>query len=262
MSMVRRTGRLMRRQPGTAALIAAERYGRRRQSELVLVACMPKSASTMFSGLLATLTGFELKQYSESRKGNAQDLSRAKLIDATGFRSVAQHHVLATTDNLRLAERFGLKIVVQSRNVADALVSLRDHLNTEGTQVPTVWVPPSWAALSEEEQLDFLVASAAPWYFAFQRSWAIARRESGLTIRSVDFDRVVDDPIAVASELITELGLSVLDSAVHVTAESLSRPDETRFNVGRPGRGAEAMTPKQLTRLGELAAFYRRECAT
>ncbi len=240
----------------TTAMNLAERLQRLRGANVgILQACMPKSGSTLLAAHLASVGGLRRISISDGGAGNAQDLSRARLLDARRLDYVAQHHVLATRGNCRLIDRHQLKVIVQTRDVADALVSLRDHLVDEGTRVPTCYVQPAFGELSALEQYDFVVHVAAPWFLAFIASWQSPELE--FEPMWVGYADVVADPAGVADQLLDRLGVESAREPAPAPVQNGPGRRGTRLNVGTPGRGRELLSDRQFSHLGRLAELYR-----
>ena len=226
---------------------------RRGQRPHVLLACMPKSASTLAAQSLAAAGDLNRLRVTESRAGNAQELSRARLADVHHCPWVAQHHLLATRDNCRLIARYGVQVVVQTRSVADALVSLCDHLVNEGLEVPTVYVPEDFPKWGRDVQLDFVVRAASPWFVSFVSSWERASERYGVPVTWLRYDEVVADSGAAARRCLARAGVPLAEST---SAASTPTRSCARFNVGLPGRGAVQLNDDQQGVLRRLFDLY------
>src|SRR5438552_14308538 len=141
--------------------IIAENRGRRRH---VLFASFPKSGTTYLHRLLLDATGFVdylMDRFSEDQQ---QNLIRQWMPMFLAQDTVTQIHMFATAPNTRMLKEMGVRPVVLIRDLADVLVSLRDHLIKEDHVVPVAQVPASFRDWPLEEQTWFLVRMATPWY--------------------------------------------------------------------------------------------------
>lgn len=235
----------------------------------ILVACFPKSGSTFLSAIVANLPGMRRARIVPGFDRREQeidpaiivqeraltqrlgDLAREGLAGLTtpplGF--VAQHHVKfsAVTQDVAAAE--DLRVVVQTRNLFDALVSLDDHLCKGPGILPMAWVPEDFSTWDRPRRFDFLVACVAPWYIGFYVSWA--GRSDALRC---DYSALRADPAAEVARLMGALGSPISDATAQ-TAVKAATQGKTRLNVGIDGRGT-AFCAAQCAQIKHMTAFY------
>jgi hypothetical protein len=229
----------------------------RTRPQSILLACMPKSGSSFLAATLAQAAGYPLYQFVYTYDRNEQDLYLPALVGALGLSSptVTQQHVRATGSNLDLMQLFNLRAVLLIRNLFDALVSLRDHILTEGARIPMAYIPDSSVADSPETLLDAVVDLAGPWYVGFYAAWACALRE-GWRAHQVRYEELTADPIATVCRI---LEYCEVPREPREVAEALdhARKLQTRFNKGIRGRGDQLLSAAQKERLVRLTRHYR-----
>ena len=241
------------------ALHSTQRYGgrfalawRRRlmpRGHTLLVAAMPKSGSSFLVKALAEATGFT-QMFLGSDHLNEQDLYLPALVDAWGLDIVTHQHLRVTPNNRRLLTEFGIRPVVLRRDLADALVSLADHLQKDTLVTPVVTLPPAYREWPRAQQLQAVLDLAAPWYLQFLAGWHGAAAE--LDALTLDYADVTADPARAVATILAHHGISRSEAQVAAAVER-ARAEAPRFNQGVAGRGAAQFTPEQLARLDAMA---------
>lgn len=204
----------------------------------VLVACMPKSGSTYFSGAIAALPGFHRAHLVPGYGHREQELCVEKLREHDRIAGpegsyVAQHHVRCSDVTRAYLEQFGIRTIVLVRNIFDVVPSLVDHHRLEGTVYPAAHAPPDIASRSFEEQARFVVQMALPWYVSFYVSWA-----SCPGVKVVAYEEWIAEPVAVLRACCGYLGL---DTTTEISAAAVHAASSAgvRRNKVVPGRGRD-----------------------
>ncbi len=218
----------------------------------ILIACMPKSASTYLCGAISELPGMKEAVLTVGHHRREQELCPLECALVHHFNYVAAHHVRYSDTTREIMKRYSIFPVILVRNIHDCVVSLRDHLLRESLDIPQAYVPRNFRTLATEQQFDFIIDFIVPWYASFFASWS---EYDGPVIR-LRYERLTQD-IPVAIERI----LKAIDFGVSrgqiLTALQKVNPVERRFNVGRVGRGLEALSGRQIERIREQFSFYR-----
>lgn len=222
-----------------------------RRRAYIFVAALPKSGSTLLNDVLIRLTGHFPHPLCDHHL-HAQNVVESRLIDSWGFRSIATHHVVATPLNVARLKRFDIRPIVLTRDLFDASVSLRDHLERESLHTATFDPPSGYADLSAEEKLDAIIDLALPWHMTFIDSWANTDIES-LTIR---YEDLIAKPEETLSAVLTHLGRADLIPRVSETWTAAASDGDTRRNVGRIGRGRPEFSDAQIARVEALAKRF------
>ena len=97
----------------------------------VLVACMPKSASTFLTGVLAELPGMRRAPLTAAYGWREQTLDVVQLARFDLEFYVCQQHLRYSADVGALIGEYRLTPVVLTRNIFDVVASVRDHFRNE-----------------------------------------------------------------------------------------------------------------------------------
>jgi hypothetical protein len=217
----------------------------------ILIACMPKSASTYLCGAISQLPEMKEAVLTVGHHRREQELCPVECALVHKFNYVASHHVRyskATSDIMRL---FGIFPVILVRNIYDCVVSLRDHLLRESLDIPQAYVPRNFRALTTERQFDYIVDFIIPWYASFFASW---NEYDGPAIR-LSYERLVQDFPTEIERILNAIGFAASRGHIQSALEQVN-PGERRFNVGRVGRGLEMLSGHQIERIRKQFSFY------
>jgi hypothetical protein len=217
----------------------------------ILIACFPKSGSSYLSALIGNLSRFSVVSYVPTYGRREQELSEAALERTKNVeRQVAQHHVRASEYTLHLIKIYQLIPLVLVRNIFDAAVSLADHIANESRIFPAAYFDDAMSRLPIEDRVDAVLDLAVPWYINFYVSWWHARPDAIVTYE----DLILGGPIRQTSYL-QSLGVETDFTEVHVACD-LAKKQNTRFNVGRPGRGLTLIDGSRREKIERLASYY------
>ena len=217
----------------------------------ILIACMPKTASTFLCKAIAGIPGMTDVTLTFGYQRREQELCPLACSLAHDLNYVAQHHVRYSQPTQNLMTTFQIYPVILMRNVFDCVVSARDHLEKEGTEGPLGYLPPHILELPKEKQYDLIITMVVPWYVNFFACWSEYR---GPGMRLFYRDMIQDfrgtiSKILRAAELDTSN--EIIDSAIE-----LAKSQDIRFNVGKVGRGSEELSRKQIARIEEMFSHY------
>jgi len=146
---------------------------------------------------------------------------------------------------------FGLKPVVLVRNLYDIVISLDDHLLGESDVTAMAYVPRDFATWPSKRRHEFIAKMMMPWYFNFYVSWSDCP-----DVLMVQYTELVADPLATISRVVAHAGISCTPKMI-AAALSTVRARNTRFNVGKSGRGAEL--PDEVRELVKQQTMYYRD---
>lgn len=264
----------------------------------VIVCGMHRSASTFVSQVLCRCLGDPLVSMAEtfetaelarrlhqtagaddpSRVTPTHDLYLPRLIvaAASGENTVSMHHVVANTQTLWFMTTVnGVRPIVTTRNIPDALVSVRDDLlathPADGSSFAAKALADNYAvpftskrmwdafrAGSPDEQMDMIIDLYGPWYFAFAASWEEVDAEKTHPVHFLRYEDMIADEPAVFADALTFLDSSLDRAAIDAAlAEVYGGPKTVyRFNVGKSGRGRDELTKGQLDRLVTLGRHF------
>jgi len=151
---------------------------------------------------------------------------------------IFHHHSRATDGTVNILKWAEIRNnVIQTRNVLDCLVSLREVLNIPTTKMPDVITPEGWLEMNEYDQYLWLAYNVVPWYFSFYVSWQQADIEK-IFVRYEDF---FSDQVYGMRRVADFLGLNPTDNDI----EDAVKPKDRRFNQGVSGRGRKQI-PEEI----------------
>jgi tetratricopeptide (TPR) repeat protein len=221
----------------------------------IVIACMPKSGSTLMNRILQALTGWEDTYLSFAFMQNEEELHLPYLREAARRNTVTQQHFRATEANIQLLQAFGIKPLIQVRNLYDVVVSYTDFLDN-GAVSNTFFIG-RWDQLERSERIDLMIDNLLPWYFAFYASWMDAIAQDRLDAIVVSYEELIGAKPETVHRIADfyDLGASLDDCKAAVAAVDDGKA-MTRFNKGGSGRGDTELTTAQKDRLARLAGYY------
>lgn len=224
----------------------------------ILLACMPKSGSSLLTNILTDLTGFLnwplVRVYSQ----NEQDIYLPKLVDGLPFSTITQQHVRATKPNLELMKMFSIKPIILVRNLYDIVLSYRDHLINESPEVPAAYFNEQFLFLDEKTQIDMIIDLVIPWYFSFYSSWFnacyITKELDSLWL---SYEEMILNKEAAIGKIIDFYRIRKDSTEINNSIEKVTaQKDKIRFNKGVAGRGKTGLNEIQKARIKNRARYY------
>lgn len=233
--------------------IATVRYSAARVLRInkprLLLACMPKSASSYLSSVLAGLPGLRERPVSLSTLRREQEIDPVVAARNSMRGYVSQQHIRYSPETDQLMQRFSIEPLVLVRDLPDLVVSLRDHVRNESPQMPMAWLTPAHAALPDEE-LDRVIADLVmPWYFTFFVGWQTCERALWL-----HYQDVTKNTAATVRKICDNTRLEASDGEI-AAAITAANERRKRLNVGKSGRG-KALSPEVMDMLYRYAGHY------
>lgn len=221
----------------------------------ILIACMPKSGSSLLFEALHRLTGWEKAFFAYGYMQNEQELYLPNIRAVAASNTVTQQHCRATNPNVHILQGFGIRPIVLVRNLADIVMSMVDFF--DGGAVHNSFLAPDWENMKPELKRDAVIDHLMPWYVGFYASWRRVEMEKRLDCLFVRYEDMIADKPGTLKAIADFHGIdkTVEDCAAAVAAVEGNRT-ATRFNKGVAGRGAEALTDEQQARLKRIAAPY------
>ncbi len=138
----------------------------------ILIACMPKSASTFLCAIIAQMPGIREVVLTHGHHRREQELCPLECALVHELNYVASHHTRYSQATRQILTQYGIFPVILVRNIYDCVVSLRDHLVSESLDIPQAYAPRNFRDLSVERQYDFIIDCVVPWYSSFVASWS------------------------------------------------------------------------------------------
>lgn len=215
----------------------------------VLLACMPKSASTFLAGTIAALPGMKQVSIAGSRAPREQELERSLLTCYHHEAYVAAQHIRYSSQTGELLEQYGLKPVVLVRNLYDATASMRDHIRQVGTAGSMAWITEKHRTLPDGDLEDLIADLVMPWYVQFFVSWTTCAAASWAS-----YEEVRTHPAEVLQRIAKHGGIVASDTEIEDAVHRV-RSKAPRFNKGVSGRGRN-ISPKAKEHIERLLARY------
>ncbi|MCM2291890.1 hypothetical protein NAC44_06055 [Allorhizobium sp. BGMRC 0089] len=228
----------------------------------ILVAALPKSASTFISTSLrkaldlpnVVLMAPSLLAQPPFSMGiwlREQETDELALmvhgLNRTGY--VAQHHIRCTPYLCRQMALYNIRPIVTYRNVFDSLVSYDDMRradreswlsNLKGDDIYLVdGLPDNYNDLDDETRLNLMVAREAAWYLEFYMSWKVCERQGLVKPLWVSYEKDFLASKQVLAERMAEFLKPREIDAKKLAAqfEDKESARDARFNKGVKGRG-------------------------
>jgi hypothetical protein len=234
----------------------------------LLVACMPKSGSTLLSTVIASLPGMRREQLVNGYDRREQELCVQKLAEAKdrtellrarwrdehssapfprGF--VSQHHVRYSKPTAKLLAVYNFKTVVLVRNIFDAFVSLRDHIVKDSPIAPMAYCSEEMRKWPKDKLHEFIADMLMPWYINFYVCWQLCEDKY-----LVSYEQLLADIPGKLREIAAFGDLAITDEDI---SNALARAGDanTKMNKGISGRGAE-LADSVKDRIRRYAAYY------
>jgi hypothetical protein len=217
----------------------------------ILIACMPKSASTFLCAIIAQLPGMKEVVLTYGHHRREQELCPLQCALFHELNYVTSHHTRYSQATQDILTQFSIFPVILVRNIHDCVVSLRDHLLSESLDIPQAYVPRNFRDLSVERQYDFIIDCMVPWYASFVASWS---EYKGPCV-AIAYRQLIQDFPAAVGMILKMAGFDASRADIE-TAMAKVNPREKRFNVGRVGRGMENLSDHQIGRIRNQFSFY------
>jgi hypothetical protein len=215
----------------------------------ILIACMPKSASTFLTRAVSGLPGIKNVSLVAGYGRREQELDTTKLARHSLKGYVAQHHLRYSEATGALIRKRGISPIVLSRNLFDVVTSIRDHLRNESVEMPMAWFAPEHAAMPDDKLDEMIADHVMPWYVQFFFSWQHC--PEALYAR---YEDVKNNPEAVVGRIASYAGVKT-DMQTIQKAVASARAAAPRLNKGVSGRGKQ-ISPRAKNHILRLASRY------
>ena len=221
-----------------------------------LLVALPKSSSTFCTKVLAEILRGEIyKDIVVQDRFTPKDLQVASIVNSRDRVTVSQVHLVATGANLRILKNFRIPAVILLRNLFDIVVSLRDHMEVNEF-FSSILIPNRYVSLSPGDKVDYVIDTAVPWMVTFYVSWVQALERGDIETEFVFYEDMIRDPVSFFQKSCQCLGVSPAAADVSAAIGRVEKSPQTRFNVGKAGRGASELTASQIARIRRHADYY------
>lgn len=223
----------------------------------IVLACMPKTASTFLQNVIAELSGFPTKALCVGHQHNEQDISLPTLADTAFMNLVTHMHLRATEENVKLMRFMGIRPTVLVRNIFDIVTSFRDHCVKQTIESPMIYLDESFKDMEKAAQYDMIIDLCIPWFIFFYVSWYKVTEAKALDTNWLCYEDLTADKPGSILRLCRHYGIETNQQDV-VKAIAKVEGDRTlcNFNKGQKGRGESELTEAQKQRLVQFTRYY------
>lgn len=209
----------------------------------ILIACMPKSASSFLVTCVNALPCMRRTIWTPrptaltlSSSRREQELDVIRLMQNHHRAYAAQNHIRFTPETDILLQKYGVTPVALTRNLFDVVASLRDHIRRESHQFPMAWLDESHSTFPDDKLEEMIAELVMPWYIQFFVSWNHCKN-----VLWVSYDEVRQAPEDVLARITRHANVdstkSEIENAVNVARST--KTTKTRVNYSMSGRGDE-----------------------
>jgi hypothetical protein len=216
----------------------------------VLVASMPKSGSSLLVRMVAELPGFRRVVLVRGHDRRENELALELLVEHHDADWVARAHVRHSATTARMIRTFGLVPVVQTRDLADTVVSLHDHLQAIADVNPIAYVPEAFAEWPRDRRLEFVVDTFVPWYLHLVLSWS---EVPGVV--HIGYHQLMRAPGEQLHRIVETAGIAAGATSVDDACRRALAAELPTRNTVVEGRGRD-LPPVARRRLERLAGYY------
>lgn len=221
----------------------------------LLIAAIPRTGSTfIIRNLTSVLPYAECPPRIHTRKGvpltMESDLYPQDWESFAEQNTVGKLHCRATSQNLQILQQYRVKVVFLYRNMADVVVSLRDHHDTGHIGQARSLFAGDWNNMTAEQQHDGLIDFYVPRFLFMYVTWMRAVENNSVPILPISYEEIRTDPDRVFSRITNFAGIEEYSDKFRGL-----RPGPN-FNKGVSGRGRQMLTQAQLERINRMTSYF------
>lgn len=178
-----------------------------RSGKMVYIAAMPKSGGTFLSKKLSEYLEWSYEHASDIPGSCEFDVYRPKMIELASRNVVIHQHTLGTEGNSTYINRYSDLILVQTRNIFDALLSFRRHLENESLGWAFMTIQKPFKSMDSRDQLDLIIDLVGPWMLNFVVTWDNRLRDPNITTKvlPICYSEIVESEKDVLENIIVKL---------------------------------------------------------
>jgi hypothetical protein len=186
-----------------------------------------------------------------------QDVIATKaFMNCTGNVFMPHTHTRWNDNTKRFVRDFDPKIIIMYRDLLDNVISIADHCRLHDQGLSIGFADDDFGKLSPESSYDHVIAYMLPWVLNFYASWEYAERVHDVHPLYVDYADLLGNPTAECGRILSYLGESRSAAEIAHALKAGSDKDQTRFNVGKAGRGSRLLNDAQKLMIMELRDSY------
>jgi hypothetical protein len=173
---------------------------------------------------------------------------------------VLQLHSKPYVPFIRWLAEADVHVIFLWRNIADALVSLDEHIRFEDHRIPACYIHnrTTYSALSSEERYAFLIQHAVSWYIQLHLMWKQAQALRPLV--TGHYEHLLSCPSQFFERLVSRLATTV--DRNRLTALNAQKLENIRFNQGLSGRSVTLFSERNKWYLEHLLREYPEDLSS
>ena len=220
-----------------------------------LLCALPKSASLHTTQLLALSLGMENHPVGFDRHGGRIYYPRMVMAKYRGSHTISHCHNPPDAPTLKIIKSLGLRPVVLTRNLLDAMVSRRDMLVSAGQAgvLNSQKAIDRFLGASDEEQLDVTIALFATTFLNFAAGWFQHREQSEVSPVFITYEQMVADDVGMVKNVADALNMPFDPDRVREVSAGIRNEGGIHLSKGVAGRGKTRINERQIDRLREFA---------
>lgn len=155
------------------------------------------------------------------------------------------------------------RVLISIRPLPDVVVSYKEHVEKGGGFGPLDYrIPglaecnPNWNNLSEHEKYDFIIQFIIPWYVRYIIGWLSAATEYKL--KFITFEEHTLFPYEALVSVSEFLKIQIDKDKLSLELQNGS-VEKSNFNVGKRGRGYQALNARQLSTINAMFSSFGGE---
>jgi len=169
-----------------------------------------------------------------------------------------QQHCINTRNTENFINKSGCRVILQTRNIFDSIISLYDHSNRWSSD--DFWAlfgynKKIWESIEQTRKIDFLIEFAAPWYLKFYASWFSSNLICSNKIYIITYDDLKYDTLGEMKKLSKWIGNDISDEQIIQIIDE-SNSSNTKKNVAITGRGELLLSEVQKEKIKNMASYY------
>jgi hypothetical protein len=222
----------------------------------VLLCAQPKSASLYLTQVLASCLNYENHQIGFDRMGGYLYYPRLLAAKFTRKNTISHCHEAPEPYIVKLIKALGLRPMVLTRNLLDALVSRRDMLLKDqwAGNILSPKAIDKFTAGSEEYQLDVIIDLFAAEYINFFVGWDLYRSDQKINPIYITYEQMIQNELELISSVAQKLNVSFEESHAANVIQKIRASGGINLNKGVVGRGRKKISDRQISYLRQLAS--------
>ncbi|WMS87288.1 sulfotransferase domain-containing protein [Pleionea litopenaei] len=223
----------------------------------IWLVCSPKSGSTWLSRIIQDLLKWKTVKLVPAFGNREQEVDLSTILAAGVKGDLFSPHLHCRYSDYTgsIIDAMGSKVILQTRNIYDTIVSFYDHIQKEGPTFPSGYMNQEcWDQLDESSRYEYLVELVTPWYFNFYCSWYFSRHFQEEKVKLVTYEELKNNPVETVSKVLDFCDVSISKERIETSIEK-GKKKNTRQNKGIIGRG-DQLSDELKSKVKGYTKFY------